>query len=102
MSVTVLVEFLAQPGKGDEVASGLQEKGWPTLDGVAGFQGIRMYRDRAEPDRIVEIEMWESHEAWETWVGPVLAELGPGLQPLLKEAPRMMSLDQAASRSPKS
>ncbi len=55
----VVVAFHAKPGKRAELVAWLREN-QPKLPAFEGFRSITLTVDEADPDRVVEIERWDS------------------------------------------
>lgn len=97
MSTTVMVDFRTQPGKAQQLASLVQEKAYPSMKAADGFESITMFRVDDNDDRVVEIETWSSWDAYQAWLQPALAELGPSLMDLLTGPPEVLRLEAIAS-----
>ena len=97
MSVTALIRFHAQPGRGAELAAWLTAN-QPGLRAFAGFQHIALHRDASDPDRVVEIERWDRAEDHRAMVEAVAARGGwDALEALLVAEPETVYLEELAS-----
>ena len=65
MSITVIVELKAHPGKRDELQVAFERLLAQHSSGVPGFLGSRRHENLDDPDVLVEIAEWESAEARE-------------------------------------
>lgn len=63
MSIKVIVEFQAKPGKRDELSGLLQSIGKEHGPSMAGYLGSTRYEAIDNPDVLIEIAEWDSAEA---------------------------------------
>lgn len=63
MSITVIVELKAHPGRRDELRSVFERLLAQHSSGLPGFLGSRRYENLDDPDMLVEVAEWESAEA---------------------------------------
>jgi quinol monooxygenase YgiN len=63
MSITVIVELQAHPGRRDELQSVFERLLAQHSAGLRGFLGSRRYENLDDPDLLVEVAEWESAEA---------------------------------------
>ncbi|MCK7621787.1 antibiotic biosynthesis monooxygenase [Streptomyces sp. RS10V-4] len=62
MSLFVVAEFLAVPGRHDRLRTALEALIEPTLD-EPGCLAYRIYTDPNDPARMVAVERWEDRQA---------------------------------------
>jgi quinol monooxygenase YgiN len=90
MSLLVVLELEAKPGKGDEMIAVLRE----TLKDTRarkGCEGVTVHRDTANPDAIVLVERWATREddtAYREWRAGDGAT--PEMAPLVAGRPRIV------------
>jgi quinol monooxygenase YgiN len=65
MSITVIVELTAHPGRRDELRSVFERLLAQHSSGLRGLLGSRRYENLDDPDMLVEVAEWESAEARE-------------------------------------
>jgi quinol monooxygenase YgiN len=63
MSITVIVELKAHPGRRDELQSVYERLLAQQSSGLRGFLGSRRYENLDDPDTLVEVAEWESADA---------------------------------------
>ena len=63
MSITVIVELQAHPGRRDELQRVFERLLAQHSNGLRGFLGSRRYENRDDPDTLVEVAEWESADA---------------------------------------
>jgi heme-degrading monooxygenase HmoA len=66
-----LIVFRAKPGQGAALVAFLRDN-QPKLLGFRGFRAIQLLRDEHDPDRVIELEEWDSaadHQAMVAAVG---------------------------------
>jgi quinol monooxygenase YgiN len=63
MSITVIVELKAHPGRRDELQSVFEGLLAQQASGLSGFLGSRRYENLDDPDMVVEVAQWESADA---------------------------------------
>ena len=63
MSITVIVELKAHPGRRDELRSVFERLLAQHSSGLHGFLGSQRYENLEDPDMLVEVAEWESAEA---------------------------------------
>jgi quinol monooxygenase YgiN len=63
MSITVIVELKAHPGRRDELQIVFERLLAQHGSGLRGFLGSRRYENLDDPDMLVEVAEWESAEA---------------------------------------
>lgn len=99
MTITVIVELTAQPGKGPELAATLRDDLYPKLRGNdAGLLGIEQYHDRENPDRIVEVETWEQDGQHAAWAEQAMADgTLNSMLPFMAAAPKITVYDHTGS-----
>jgi quinol monooxygenase YgiN len=71
MATTAVIVFRARPGQGDALVSFLRDN-QANLLAHRGFRSIQLLQDEDDPDRVIEIEEWDSaddHRAMVVAVG---------------------------------
>jgi quinol monooxygenase YgiN len=63
MSITVIVELKAHPGKRDELRRAFERLLAEHSSGLQGFLGSQRYENLDDPDVLVEVAEWESVDA---------------------------------------
>jgi quinol monooxygenase YgiN len=69
MSVLVVVDLPAQPGKAEEIESFINAI-VPDTRTFDGFEGITLHRDQEDPNHLLLLERWDSrahHEKYLAW-----------------------------------
>ena len=66
MSIGIVAEWTARPGKGEEVVEIVRDVITGTLD-FDGCEEVRMLRDPLDPDRLVLVERWASRDCYSAY-----------------------------------
>ena len=89
MSIKLYVEFVAKPGKGDDLAKIFAAVSPQVRAGDAGCEGYELYRSTESPEKFYMIESWASAADLEAHgKSPAMAGLA-GMRDLLAGAPVM-------------
>ena len=101
MTVTVILDCACKDGKAkDLVAVGESDNGFAAVTSThKGFQSIYCSIDRADPNRLLIIEQWDSKEDYDAYLKWRLDNgLGEALAPILAEEIKFTFLDDQMKR----